>query len=243
MDYSELDTVTIAKRQMLSMRSRGVRSPAREWVLTRRFLASLMCLICLSVSSVVLIGWSNNIKILTTICVGCASMQYATAAAFLCQSLTTAVIVNNVRSDRSQGLVIGMMMSTAVLISFGLAGLMPLAQSSIVPSWGTFFSFLSLIVIDLSYAVKFHWKPIAKVAAMTTTVLGACGIVGYALNIPQLYFHFPGACSGMAVHTACLFSTLGIAHLVAHPIVKSDLVLTGVNAVLVATLAIAALSI
>jgi hypothetical protein len=49
-----------------------------------------------------------------------------------------------------------------------------------------------------------------KIIGFIVGIIGAVALIGYSVNLPQLYYFVEGVNAAMACHTAILFVLLGI---------------------------------
>jgi signal transduction histidine kinase len=78
------------------------------------------------------------------------------------------------------------------------------------PSEGTIMSFLLIAAAGIVASRKpSNLKRILKGIGLAVASFGGLALAGYAASIPLLYFAVEGASSGMAIHAAILFLTIG----------------------------------
>lgn len=88
-----------------------------------------------------------------------------------------------------------------------------------MPSVGTMSAFAIVSVCGLLRVLGFSMRAVSNLM-LVTSVFGAIGLAGWALNEPVLYYYWESSSTGMSPWTAGLFVLLGAAYAVERMLVK-----------------------
>ncbi len=190
----------------------------------------LLCII-FAVAILALIGWAYNIPLLKSVYPGFVAMPFLTALSFV----FTAVIIYTLAVVQESNKVLGKLVFTfsglviLTIMSFFIlvisSGLGEKVLSNTIdennyilmsPEIVTILLFLLIGLIGVLAGFNIKSKKLLEIMRLNGLLMIAVGIsvfIGYALNLPWLYFNFPMNGVGMAINTAFLFLCAGISFL------------------------------
>jgi len=180
---------------------------------------------------VVMFGWVADIPILTSILPQWVTMKFTTALSFFLSGIVLYFIAISLHGRRDLAqivlpvatLLILLLMATLLASVFlsvktGVEDLFVKEAAGAVkttvpgrPSAGTMISFIMVAISGIF--VMFRPKNIGKILFWFGVIvgsLGAFGVLGYIISVPLLYYTLEGWSTAMALHTAILFTLLGL---------------------------------
>ncbi|MGI0007329.1 MAG: ATP-binding protein [Nitrosotalea sp.] len=194
-------------------------------------MAKLLAIIVFGVGIVVTIGWIFNIPILESVLPNMVTMKFSTAVSFICSGVIL-YFISKMQDGKlgigeiviaASGMVIFLLMVT--LLVSNLTGIYTGVERLFVkeihnehtavmgrPSLPTMIDFIMVVlagIFSLSNYVRF--KKLSFWIGLAILVSGGISLIGYAVDLPFLYYYIPGWNSGMALHTSLLFVLSGIA--------------------------------
>jgi hypothetical protein len=183
---------------------------------------------------VFLVGWVGGVEIMRSLVEDWVTMKPSTAIGFTVAGLLRWRIHRH-KLDVRRGALVG---ALSFLLLFGMAGAIlnalttwPLGFDVLfedsethtikpgVPSWVTMFLFILWGCTGIRVASARHyldWHGWLTVSGWASTVLGGLALVGYllslltGLDLSVLTYYVPEVSTAMAVHTAILFTALGL---------------------------------
>ncbi len=193
-------------------------------------LAKLLAAIVFGVGVLVTIGWIFNVQSLEEVLPGAVNMKFSTAVSFICSGVILYFIAK-IQDGKlgvgeiviaTSGMVIFLLMVTLLVstITGIYTGVERLFVNEIHdehtavmgrPSLPTMIDFIMIVlagIFSLSNYVKF--KKLSFWIGLAILVSGGTSLIGYATNLPFLYYYAPGWNSGMAIHTSILFVLSGV---------------------------------
>ncbi|MGZ8365573.1 MAG: PAS domain S-box protein [Nitrospira sp.] len=189
-----------------------------------RTAASALSLTTMGIASLVLIGWSFGIPVLTSVVPGLASMKVTTAFGFLCAA-TSVFMLNATRSEnrfsRLPAQILTVPAAAAGLLGLGtLVGYEVGVEVQIThPAWMAPSTAASFVLLALAiFTFQSEKKAVQRFSESTVLLMvGISGLalVGYLYKAQSLYSFKPYG--SMAVHTALSFVLIGVALLCVRP--------------------------
>ncbi|MBW7956976.1 MAG: hypothetical protein H3C68_03705 [Deltaproteobacteria bacterium] len=176
-------------------------------------------------------AWWLGVEFLKTLAPGYVTMKFSTALSFLLSGVVLYYFSEAARGEMSGAqvalpistLVILLLMSTLLASAlFGLeAGVEalfvmedPSAVMTEVPGVPSIATMLDFILISaLAIAVLFRQRVLPwwfRSFGAFIALTGLSALMGYLLDMPRLYFFFPGLSGAMAIPTSILFVLIGI---------------------------------
>jgi len=196
----------------------------------KSLLAQVLSLLVMAGGIAVIAGWLFSIPSLTSIFPGWVTMKITTAVSFVFCGLMFFSISKKRRWPVleyavSQSTLVVLLLMTTMFASllFGVrtdienawvkeaAGAVNTISPG-MPALSTIVAFLLIClagVMDIAVFEGRH-KAFGIIGALVAA-LGGIAIIGYALNIPFLYYQIGGISTAMAAHTAIFFVMLGVA--------------------------------
>ena len=199
--------------------------------------------VTLVVSMLVMFGWYAEIEILKTIIPGAVTMKFNTAFAFLFSGLILLFALRREKYNSDWALIILPSASMVILIFMGttlmsvMFGFVSGIESLFVresanavlttmpgrPSIGTMLAFIlvasaGIVSIDVGrYKYIPYW-----IVGVLIIALAALALLGYLLQVPEMYYAITGISTAMAIHTAALFLLLGVGFILVGFIVRKS---------------------
>jgi len=180
---------------------------------------------------IVMLGWFLDIAVLKSILPNWVTMKFTTALSFFLSGIVLFLIAkHNERYNETAeimlpilALIILMIMVTLLASSFlsihtGIEDLFVKEAEGAVktttpgrPSMGTMVDFILIALAGMLFAFepKNMKKYFGKIG-IAIGIIGGAGILGYIINEPLLYYTIEGWSTAMALHTAILFTLIGI---------------------------------
>ena len=189
-----------------------------------RTAASALSLTTMGIASLVLIGWSLGIPVLTSVVPGLASMKVTTAFGFLCAA--TSVFMLNATRSENRGSRLPAQIFTVPAAAAGLLGLGTLVGygvgvevQTIHPAWMAPSTAASFVLFALA-VVTFQSgnravQRVSESAVLLMVGISGLALVGYLYNARSLYTFKPYV--SMALHTALSFVLIGFSLLCVRP--------------------------
>ena len=189
-------------------------------------IAKVISYVIIAVSILVMLGWLFDIQALKSIHPEWVTMKFATALSFFISGIILRCILCSKVGNKTAEMVLSVATITLLifigpLLASALLGFEPIYGSSLfaeegtlssfpgMPSISTLLNFFLIFVAGLCILFRLNEKPLYLIAGF----LGASGliaIIGYAANVPFLYFSIKGISTAVALHTAALFMLWGI---------------------------------
>jgi hypothetical protein len=181
---------------------------------------------------IVTTGWVLDIKLLQSILPVWVTMKFTTAISFILSGAVILCLALHIRKKGSLpgiflpvlGLCILLQMATLFASSIlgidtGIEELFVREAQGAVrtatpgkPSLATMIEFILIAVMAFLALFGSHrFYPTAKWVGALITIVGIVGVLGYATNLPLLFYSIPDFSTAMACHTAVLFILCGIA--------------------------------
>jgi len=179
----------------------------------------------------VMIGWIFDIGVLKSILPNWVAMKFTTAICFVFSGVTIQAIARY-RETKSSIAQIILMVSTLILLlimgSFLISaftgarlGVEELflketegAVKTVLPGRPSIPTMINFVLIALAGVIALLNSPESKLRLMQLgwiiAFIGAIAVIGYAINLPLLYYYVEGWNTAIAAHTALLFVIIGI---------------------------------
>lgn len=178
---------------------------------------------------IVIIGWVFGISTLTSIQPQWVTMKFSTSLSFLCGGIILYSLakyqegkIETAQLGLSLCTLVILLLMTPLFISVllgvrtGIEDFIIREQSGAVgtttpgrPSIGTMIDFLLITLSALMILLNPKRMRRLPWIGIIVLVIGGIAIVGYAVNVPALYYEVKGWSTAMAVHTATFFVMLG----------------------------------
>jgi len=195
-------------------------------------ISKILALIVIVSAVVVMVGWIFDITALKSILPQFVTMKFVTAVSFLLSSVSLycTIRVNEKGADVTKiilvfvnFLIILIMTSLVISIFVGIkTGIEDLfisesagAINTTVPGRPALATMIAFIFVASAGLLNMFGK--SRRVRIATLILGALimivgmlAIIGYVVNVPQLYGSFDDISTAMALHTAILFVIIGI---------------------------------
>jgi signal transduction histidine kinase len=202
------------------------------YIINQLATAKILSIIVIAIGTAVTIGWIFDIAILKSILPNYVTMKISTSICFIFSGITL-YFISRFKEGKgaisevvvpTSGLVIFLFMGTfliSIFISFhtGIEDIFVKESGNIFgtaipgrPSIGAILNFILIItygIFSMSHSVK-HRKSSVWFGYLVTGI-GSVSLVGYAANMPTLYYVYQGVSNAMALHTSVLFVMLGSA--------------------------------
>lgn len=193
---------------------------------------TVICLIILAVGIMVIAGWAVHNPLLIKIVPFAVSMKFSTAVCFICSALILHLIRCDLNGQKSLAhtflplpcLVITLLLTAILLamflrISTGIENLFikenPNAIATVYSGHPSVISIINFLIIMLTGILTMletvHFRRYLKRIGIGIGLTGVVALIGYIFNWPVLYYATLPDVNAMAVHTAFLFSLIGIA--------------------------------
>ena len=192
----------------------------------------LICAIIIIIGLVVISGWILDIDSLKSLSPTWVTMKFSTAASFLMSGIVI-LLMNEYRNNNSEVsrillfaplIIIMFFMGTSLVSLFsdtnsGVNSLFVKDDVSAIytlkpglTSLGTAISFIVINVVGFtSLLVHQRYKKYVLISGVIVMIFGVVALIGYATDIPELYYQISQISGAMAVHTAIAFCLSGIA--------------------------------
>ncbi|SMH71724.1 ATP-binding protein [Candidatus Nitrosotalea okcheonensis] len=193
-------------------------------------ITKILAIIVFGMGIVVTVGWIFDITTLEEVLPHAVNMKFSTSVSFIFSGIILYFIANMQKGKlgaseiaiAASGMVIFLFMGTLLVsnISGVYTGIENLFVKEIHdenttvlgrPSIPTMVDFVMIVtagIFSLSNYTKSK-KPLFWIG-LSILSSGGLGLIGYATNLPFLYYHIPGWSTGMAIHTSILFILSGI---------------------------------
>ncbi len=195
-------------------------------------IVKVLAIVITVIGILVTIGWVFGISVLQSISPEWVTMKFSTAVSFVFSGVSLYFMARAKEGKVGlaqivlpvSGLVIFLFMLT--LLASALFGVGTDVENLFIketagaiqtttpgrPSLATIMNFILIIATGpfiMSEYAKF--KKVLFPVGLVVTIVGGLGIVGYAANLPVLYYHIEDVSTAMAFHTAILFVMSGAA--------------------------------
>ena len=183
----------------------------------------LICATIIIIGLVVISGWILDIDSLKSLSPTWVTMKFSTAASFLMSGIVI-LLMNEYRNNNSEVsrvllfaplIIIMFFMGTSLVSLFsdtnsGVNSLFVKDDVSAIytlkpglPSLGTAISFIAINVGGFT-ALLVHQrrKKYAQISGAIVLIFGIVALIGYATDIPEMYYQISEISGAMAVHTA-----------------------------------------
>lgn len=195
-----------------------------KWVATS---VRMLPLLGVMTGTGVMVGWFYDWEWAKSLIVGKVTMKFTTALCFALAGLMGMIGLSPQRTVLREIVVgIGAMLIGTVMLSQLVANVA--AQPSLWdtlfvqpdlggeqqtvtpgrPSVGTMTAFFLYSIMGVTWTQGF--RGVALWLGRAVMAIGCLGVAGYVLGLPHLYYYFKDASTAMAVHTAILFTILGM---------------------------------
>lgn len=184
---------------------------------------------------VVTVAWLFDIPSLKTVYPGAVSMKFSTSISFVCTGIATYFIVELLSSSRSKMSAVSQLVLPAALLiiilfvsvhitsaalgrSSGIDNLFVSETSgtphTTVPGRPSEATIASFMLIAAAGMVALRRPSSSKISlsaiGLTISAIGGLAILGHVASVPMLYYAVINISTGMAIHTAFLFTTIGV---------------------------------
>ena len=194
-------------------------------------IAKILSFIVIGVGCMVSMGWFLDIPLLKSILPHWVTMKFSTAAAFIASGAVLYYVVESQRGKKAvaqmvlpvAALLILLLMATLLMsvllgIRTGIEDLFVKEEAGAVktttpgrPSVGTMVDFILIGVTGLLAVFNPEgMKKALRWIGLVVAIVGGLAILGYIINAPVLYYTIAGFSTAMAMHTAILFTLIGI---------------------------------
>jgi hypothetical protein len=197
----------------------------------RIHLPYLLGVVVILIGFTVMAGWFFNVPILKSILPVWVTMKFSTAVCFVLSGIILWSVACEIKGKECFAQVLlpictlclflimfTLLASSWLGIRTGIEDLFVKEPASAVkttipgrPSIVTMFAFCLVAVCGSVVMLKpKRMREILTVLGSIVALIGAVGVMGYILNVQELYYSVKGFSSAMACHTAILFVLLGV---------------------------------
>jgi len=205
--------------------------------MNKRIISLVLAWIVILASIAVMVGWILDIAVLKSILPGWVSMKFITALSFFFSAIVLMLLAKKEKGEWSNffiliisfGLLLLMVtffISLFVGVSTGIEKLFVQEQQGAVrttvpgvPAVPTMICFILISLAGLFFSLNPGKSRGIFSMGVLIGIIGIVAIVGYLLEIPKMYYSFPGF-TAMAFPTAGLFVIMGISLIIS---AKGDL--------------------
>lgn len=194
-------------------------------------IARILAGISVVVGIVVMIGWYFDSQLVTGIAADWTRMKFSTALSFVFSGIIVyCLTLKEERGAEVRQIVLTVLPMFLVLIMgtlflgsvfnfrTGLESVSYLSAHDLQtpifagkPSLASTINFLLVALIGFLFNFGTHTNRFLVSAGSAIAALGFLGLIGYAFNVPFLYYEIPGFSNAIAIHAAGLFILLGLA--------------------------------